>query len=249
MRPFWTLIWVTDMLLELNQVIANYDSGDDILRGVSLHIEAGELVCLVGPNGAGKSTVLRVISGILKPRKGSVVFCSEDVTGQRPDTILRKGICHVPQGRCVFPQMTVWENILMGAYTLTNRKLIKDRLETVCSLFPVLTERRNDRAGLLSGGQQKMVEMARALMLDPKLLLLDEPSLGLEPKSRAAVFERIIELNRAGKTVLLVEQNARSGLQIASRGCVMDLGQIRVEGTGPELLSNPEVRRLYVGER
>ncbi|MFQ5813130.1 MAG: ABC transporter ATP-binding protein [Anaerolineae bacterium] len=235
------------MYFQLQDVVAGYGSGEDILKSVSLEVEQGELVCLIGPNGAGKSTVLRAITGLIRPRAGRVLFQGKDITGLRPDQVLGHGICMVPQGHSVFPEMSVWENLLMGAYTLNDRRVIQERLERVHEIFPLLQERRNERAGQLSGGQQKMVEMGRALMLEPSLMLLDEPSLGLEPRLSRAVFEKIKEVNDSGTSMLIVEQNARRGLEIADRGYVLELGQVRLEGEGQGMLEDPEIKRLYLG--
>jgi branched-chain amino acid transport system ATP-binding protein len=169
------------------------------------------------------------------------------LVGLSPRAILRLGIVQVPQERSLFPTMTVWENVRLGAYSVRDRKLVERRMETVCETFPIVTERRSDLAASLSGGQQKIVEFARALMLDPSLLILDEPSMGLDPKTRSVVFNTIVAMNRAGRTLLLVEQNARSGLGIASHGVVMESGRIRLEGPGSEVLNNPEIGRLYLG--
>jgi branched-chain amino acid transport system ATP-binding protein len=235
-----------EALLELSGVRAGYGGGD-ILHGVDLAVEQGSLSCIVGPNGAGKSTVLRVISGLLRPSAGSVRFRGESLVGLSPRAILRRGIVQVPQERSLFPTMSVWENVRLGAYTLRDRGLIERRMQVVCETFPLVAERRREPAASLSGGQQKIVEFARALMLDPALLILDEPSMGLDPKTRSLVFKTIRTMNESGRTLLLVEQNARSGLGIATRGVVMESGRVRLEGPGPEVLNNPEIGRLYLG--
>lgn len=237
------------MDLEVSGVCAGYGSGEDILRGVDLRVEAGSLVCLIGPNGAGKSTVLRTVTGLIPTRSGTILWAGEPIANLKPHQILARGICHVPQGRSVFPEMTVWENLLMGAYTLEDARLVEERLETVCEFFPLLAERRDVLAAQLSGGQQKMVELGRALMIKPGMMLLDEPSLGLEPRLAGGVFQKIAELNRTGTTILMVEQNARRGLEISDRAYVMELGQIRLEGAGRELVEDPRVRQLYLGRR
>jgi branched-chain amino acid transport system ATP-binding protein len=233
-------------LLELKGLGAGYGGGD-ILQGVDLVVEEGSLTCIVGPNGAGKSTLLRVVSGLLRPSRGSVRFRGESISGLSPRSILNRGIVQVPQERSLFPTMTVWENVRLGAYTVRDRGLVERRLAAVCQTFPIVRERRHEPAASLSGGQQKIVEFARALMLDPSLLILDEPSMGLDPKTRSVVFSTIQSMNQAGHTLLLVEQNARSGLGIASHGVVMESGRIRLEGPGPEVLNNPEIGRLYLG--
>ena len=233
-------------LLELSGVRAGYGGGD-ILQGIDLAIEDGSLACIVGPNGAGKSTVLRVISGLLRPSAGTVRFRGESIAGLSPRAILRRGIVQIPQERSLFPTMTVWENVRLGAYSLSDRRLIEKRMQMVSETFPLVAERRNEPAASLSGGQQKIVEFARALMLDPALLVLDEPSMGLDPKTRTVVFNTIRTMNGAGRTLLLVEQNARSGLGIATHGVVMESGHIRLEGSGPDVLNNPEIGLLYLG--
>jgi len=232
--------------LEMTGVRAGYGGGD-ILQGVDLRVEQGNLACIVGPNGAGKSTILRVISGLLTPSAGTVTFKGESIAGRSPRAILDRGIVQVPQERSLFPTMTVWENVRLGAYTIRDRGLVERRIASVCEMFPMVAERRHEPAASLSGGQQKIVEFARALMLDPTLLILDEPSMGLDPKTRTLVFNTIKTMNEAGRTLLLVEQNARSGLGIATHGIVMESGRVRLEGPGPEVLNNPEIGRLYLG--
>jgi branched-chain amino acid transport system ATP-binding protein len=232
--------------LELAGVRAGYGGGD-ILQGLDLSVDEGSLTCIVGPNGAGKSTVLRVISGLLRPSAGMVRFRGESVAGKSPRAILGRGIVQVPQERSLFPSMSVWENVRLGAFTVRDRRLIERRMAEVCETFPIVAERRWEPAASLSGGQQKIVEFARALMLDPALLILDEPSMGLDPKTRSLVFNTVREMNSAGRTLLLVEQNARSGLGIATHGVVMESGRVRLEGPGPHVLNNPEIGRLYLG--
>jgi branched-chain amino acid transport system ATP-binding protein len=232
--------------LELAGVRAGYGGGD-ILQGLDLSVDEGSLTCIVGPNGAGKSTVLRVISGLLRPSAGTVRFRGESVAGKSPRAILGRGIVQVPQERSLFPTMSVWENVRLGAFTVHDRRLVERRMAAVCETFPIVAERRHEPAASLSGGQQKIVEFARALMLDPALLILDEPSMGLDPKTRSLVFNTVRDMNSAGRTLLLVEQNARSGLGIATHGVVMESGRVRLEGPGPEVLNNPEIGRLYLG--
>src|ERR1700681_2117792 len=233
-------------LLELDGVTAGYGGGD-VLHDLSLSIAEGGITCVVGPNGAGKSTILRLVSGLIKPRLGGLRFRGDSIAALSPGQILRLGIVQVPQERSLFPTMTVWENVRMGAYTLSDRVLMQRRMSIVCETFPVVAERRNERVAALSGGQQKIVEFARALMLDPKLLILDEPSMGLDPKTHSIVFEMIRDMNRAGRTILLVEQNARSGLGLASQGVVLESGRVRLQGTGAEVLGNGEIGRLFLG--
>ncbi|MBI4247176.1 MAG: ABC transporter ATP-binding protein [Candidatus Rokubacteria bacterium] len=219
----------------------------DILHEVTLAVEAGEIVSIIGPNGAGKSTAFKTIVGFLHPRPGRVVFNGEEITGLRPDLVLRRGLAYVPQGRIVFPQMTVLENLEMGAYIETDAARVAAALERVYTLFPILAERRKQTAGTMSGGEQQMVAIARALMTTPKLILLDEPSLGLSPKFVTLIFEKLVEMKRAGYTLMVVEQNAARALAIADRGYVLELGRNRFEGSGRKLLDDPEVKRLYLG--
>ncbi|MGH8860342.1 MAG: ABC transporter ATP-binding protein [Jatrophihabitantaceae bacterium] len=233
-------------LLTLRGVIAGYGSGD-ILKGVDLDVSEGTVTCLIGPNGAGKSTVLKCVSGLLRPRSGTVMFRGEDVTSLSPRQRLALGIVHVPQDRSLFPSMTVWDNLLMGGYTMKDQKKVRERVEAAAATFPICTQRAKEHAGSLSGGEQKQVELARTLVLDPGLILLDEPSIGLDPKSRRQVFASIRSLTEHGRTVLLVEQNARSGLAAADVGAVLETGVVRLVASGASLLDNPEVARLYLG--
>jgi branched-chain amino acid transport system ATP-binding protein len=234
------------MLLELTNVVAGYGGGD-VLQGVSLGVEQGSVTCIVGPNGAGKSTVLRVVSGLLKPRSGEVLFNGRSIGGMSPRQILTLGIVQVAQNHSLFPQMTVRENVRLGAYLLRDRALANRRLAEVEALFPIVAERAQEKAGSLSGGQQRLVEFARSLMLDPALVLLDEPSMGLDPRTLKLVMQTVTTLNATGKTVLLVEQNARAGLAISNHGIVMESGRVRLEGRHDEILGNPEISRLYLG--
>jgi branched-chain amino acid transport system ATP-binding protein len=236
------------MRIALENVVAGYGFGD-VLRGLDLVAEAGEITCLIGPNGAGKSTVLRAVSGLLRPSSGSIMFGDTDITGQSPRRLLALGIVHVPQERSLFPLMTVWENLLLGGYITRDRRSVQKRAEELAERFPLIAERRRERAGSLSGGEQKTVEIARALMLDPKVLLIDEPSIGLAPKARSSVFATLASLSGGGWTILLVEQNARSGLAIAQHGAVLDGGVVKHIGPGSKLLDDPEVGRLYLGVR
>jgi branched-chain amino acid transport system ATP-binding protein len=233
-------------LLELKDVVAGYGQSD-ILREVSLRVEAGGITCVVGPNGAGKSTLLRVISGLLRPRAGAIWFQGEAIAGRSPREILDLGIVHVPQERSLFRTMSVLENVRLGGFRLPYRSLVEQRLKAVTEAFPIVEERGHEPAAALSGGQQKLVEFARAMMLEPQLLIVDEPSMGLDPRARKLVFETVQRLNRMGSTVLLVEQNARSGLRMATRGVVMESGRVRLEGAGSKLLESPEMARLYLG--
>jgi ABC-type branched-subunit amino acid transport system ATPase component len=219
----------------------------DILHEVSLTVGVHEIVSIIGPNGAGKSTAFKTIVGFLRPRTGRVLFNGEDITGTRPDLVLRRGLAYVPQGRIVFPQMTVLENLEMGAYTERDPKRVAAALDQVYRLFPILAERRRQAAGTMSGGEQQMVAIARALMTAPRLIMLDEPSLGLSPKFVTLIFEKLAEMRQAGYTLMLVEQNATRALAIADRGYVLELGRNRFEGAGRTLLADPEVKRLYLG--
>jgi branched-chain amino acid transport system ATP-binding protein len=234
-------------MLELRNLEAGYGHAALVLRDLSIEVREGEIVCLIGPNGAGKSTVLRVASGMLRPRSGAVLLKDQDVSGIPPHKLLKKGMSHVLQGHSVFPEMTVAENVKMGGYTLKDKRILGERLEVVREHFPVISEKWKTPAGLLSGGQQKMVEFGRSLMLDPDVLLLDEPSCGLEPRAMSTVFDEIGRLRDLGKAVLLVEQNARSALAMSDRGCVLDLGQVRIEGPAKQLLDDPELGSLYLG--
>ncbi len=233
-------------LLEAEAVSAGYGKME-ILHGVSLAVRPGEMVSVIGPNGAGKSTALKTIVGLLHPRAGRILFDGREITGLRPDQVLRLGLAYVPQGRIVFPQMTVLENLEMGAYIERNPAHVRDALDRVYALFPILDERKRQKAGTMSGGEQQMVAIARALMTTPKLILLDEPSLGLSPKFVTLIFEKLTEMKRAGYTMMVVEQNAAKALSVADRGYVLELGRNRFEGTGQSLLTDPEVKRLYLG--
>jgi branched-chain amino acid transport system ATP-binding protein len=233
--------------IAVHGVVAGYGYGD-VLRGLDLEVERGKITCLIGPNGAGKSTVLRTISGLLRPSHGTILFEGRQIDGLDPGAILALGIVHVPQERSLFPLMSVWENLLMGAYVLKDRREVRRRAERVAERFPIVAERRHERAGSLSGGEQKLVELGRALMLDPKVLLVDEPSIGLAPRARRHVFDTLRVLSNDGWTILLVEQNARSGLALAHYGAVLDGGALKLTGTGDELLADPRVGELYLGK-
>ena len=234
------------MLLELQNIVAGY-GGSDVLKKVNLKVQSGSITCIVGPNGAGKSTVLRVISGLLKLSSGQITFNDRSISGMSPRQILSLGIVQVPQNHSLFPDISVKENVRMGAYILNNSALVEKRLGEVEELFPIVKERAKDRAVNLSGGQQRLVEFARSLMLEPSLILLDEPSMGLDPITLKQVFETIKLMHTTGRTILLIEQNVRAGLGIATHGVVMESGQIRLEGTDKEILDNPQIGRLYLG--
>jgi branched-chain amino acid transport system ATP-binding protein len=233
-------------ILHVDGVVAGYGRGD-ILRGIGLTLEDGTVTCLVGPNGAGKSTVLKTLSGLLRAREGRILFDGDDITRLSPAQILQRGVVHVAQERSLFPLMTVWDNLLMGGHVIGDRRLVRSRAEAIVERFSLIAERREERAGALSGGQQKLIEIARALMLEPRLILLDEPTMGLDPKARHLIFELIAEINAEGRTVLLVEQNARAGLAIAHHGAVLDMGTVALTGPGPSLLDDPRVAALYLG--
>jgi branched-chain amino acid transport system ATP-binding protein len=233
-------------ILELRGVVAGYGAGD-ILRGVDLDVDMAAITCLIGPNGAGKSTVLKTVSGLLRPRRGTVTFDGREISRLSPKARLRLGVVHVPQERSLFPSMSVWDNVLMGGYLLRDQALLRQRLDQAVAAFPLCAARAHDHAGSLSGGEQKQVELARTLIMDPRLILLDEPSIGLDPKSRQLVFASVQALASTGRTVLLVEQNARSGLAASHTGVVLESGRVRLVDTGSALLDNPEVARLYLG--
>jgi branched-chain amino acid transport system ATP-binding protein len=233
-------------LLRLDAVVAGYAQGL-VLKGVDLTVDVGEVTCLIGPNGAGKSTFLKTVSGLLRPSAGTIFFDNDDITRLSTHERLLRGIVHVPQERSLFPAMSVWDNVLMGAHIVRDSVAVRSRLATVVEMFPIVERRRQAHAGSLSGGEQKIVEIARTLMLDPKLILLDEPSIGLDPRARRLVFDTIRDLTQAGRTVLLVEQNARSGLAVAQHGAVLEGGVVKLEGTGLSLLDDPMVAQLYLG--
>lgn len=234
-----------DLILTVHDLAAGYGKSE-VLHGVNMAIRQGEIVTLVGANGAGKSTTLRSIFGLTTIRSGQIQFKGQDVVGRRPHELVGLGLAFVPQERSVFPSLTVYENLEMGGYSLSKAKTL-ERIEAMCTHFPHLKERRQQKAGTLSGGERQMLAIARGLMTDPALLMLDEPSLGLAPLVVAALFEEVQRVNEHGTTVFLVEQNARRALAVAHRAYVLELGQVRYEGAGSELLSNPDVQRAYLG--
>jgi ABC-type branched-subunit amino acid transport system ATPase component len=233
-------------LLDVHHVNSGYGEMT-ILRDISMRVDAGEVVTLIGPNGAGKSTLLKTIFGLLMPTEGRIRFEDTDITGFKPPTLVRRGMSYVPQVDNVFPSLTVQENLEMGAFVRGDG--LAERLEEMYTFFPTLRLKRKQRVGGLSGGERQMVAMGRALMLDPRLLLLDEPSAGLSPRLVGMVFEKMAEINHAGVALLIVEQNARQALRLSHRGYVLASGQVRLEGRGDQLLSDAEVGRLYFGGR
>jgi branched-chain amino acid transport system ATP-binding protein len=234
------------MLLTVDDVHASYGRFD-VLRGITLGIAVGEIVAVLGPNGAGKSTLLKTIAGFLAPRRGTIRLAGEQVGGLRPRALLDKGVTYVMQRSSIFGKLTILENLELGAYIRPWTSEVKQDIERVLLLFPRLAERRHQRAEGLSGGERRMVEIGRALLLNPKLLLLDEPTMGLAPLVMDLIFEKVLELRAAGTTVLMVEQNARLALEVSDRAYVLEQGQTRIEGRGQELLASDAVRRAYLG--
>ncbi len=234
-------------MLELRNVHTFYGK-IEALKGINLKVNKGEIVCLIGANGAGKTTTLLTISGIVKPKEGDVIFDGKTINNYSPDKIVKLGIVHVPEGRRIFPELTVEENLILGAYIQKDKQKIKENLEKVFTLFPILKERFKQLGGTMSGGEQQMLAIARGLMSEPKILLLDEPSLGLAPKIVERIFDIITEINSEGTPILLVEQNANMALQISTRGYVIETGKIILEGSSKELLNNDEVKKAYLGE-
>ncbi|MQA74515.1 MAG: ATP-binding cassette domain-containing protein [Solirubrobacterales bacterium] len=231
-------------MLRTEELVAGYLPEADILNGVSIRVAEGEIVTIVGPNGAGKSTLIKTIFGLLHPRQGRILFREEEISGRKPHMITRLGLSYVPQLDNVFPTLSVEENLEMGSL---ERDRTREQIDYMCELFPRLGERRGQAAGTMSGGERQMVAMARALMADPQALLLDEPSAGLAPAFVDAIFEKVEDINRAGVTIVMVEQNARRALAMSDRGYVLDLGRDRFEGPGRELLADPKVAELYLG--
>jgi ABC-type branched-subunit amino acid transport system ATPase component len=233
-------------MLQLVNIFAGYGGGD-VLKGVDLVVERGSLTCIVGPNGAGKSTVLRVISGLLAPRRGTITFNGRSIVGMSAPHILKLGIAQIPQEHSLFRDMTVEENVRLGGYLLREKGHLTRRLAQIQERFPIVKERAKEQARSLSGGQQRQVEIARALMLNPTLALVDEPSMSLDPKTLAQVFEAIVQMHNSGTTVLLVEQNVRAGLSIATYGVVMESGMVRMQGPAQTVRADPEMGHLFFG--
>jgi len=238
---------VTTPLLELKDLQVAY-GGIQAVKGIDLSVDQGELVCLIGANGAGKTTTLKGITGLQPIKSGKIHYAGEDITGKPAFQLVRKGLSMVPEGRGVFGALTIEENLAMGAYARDDRAAIKEDVERVFGLFPRLKERRKQTAGTLSGGEQQMLAMGRALMSRPKLLLLDEPSMGLAPLMVQKVFETVVAVSKEGVTILLIEQNAKLALEVSSRGYVMESGEITLQGKAKQLLSDPKVRAAYLGE-
>jgi len=232
-------------ILEAENITAGYTSEVNILSNVGMRLKSGQIVSVIGPNGAGKSTLLKTIFGILKPANGKIRLRGADITGLKPDKIAKKGISYVPQVNNVFPSLTIQENLDMGAFIRSDD--YSQRLDQIYQLFPILGERKKQKAGQLSGGQRQMVAMGRALMVDPQVLLLDEPSAGLAPNLVEMIFEKIIDINKTGVSMIIVEQNAREALKMADHGYVLAMGRNVLDDSGKALLNNEEVGRLYLG--
>ena len=234
------------MLLEVKDLTVYYGAVK-ALEGVSFRVDEGEIVAMIGPNGAGKSTALKAVSGLVTPTAGEILFQGEKINGLRPDELVRQGLSLVPEGRRLFPTMTVLENLEMGAFIRDDDGAVREDLDRVFALFPHLKERRSQKAGTLSSGEQQMLAMGRALMLKPELLLADEPSLGLSPNYTELIFEKLTEVNKSGTSVLLVEQNAQMALKIAHRGYVFKIGEIVLADSGKNLMGNEEVKKAFLG--
>jgi branched-chain amino acid transport system ATP-binding protein len=235
--------------LIIENIVAGYGSGPNILRDLSLTVTSGKTYCIIGPNGAGKSTLIKVIAGLIKPREGRITYKGGLISGLRPDQIMQQGICYVPSDRSLFPDMTVKENLRMGGYVLRKPRLVEQRIEDIFAQFPILKEKSSQLAKTLSGGQQQLTAIARTMVLEPELIMLDEPSLGLAPKVVQQIFGTIAQLRQKGLTIILVEQNARKGLQNADQGVVLDLGTNSFERPAEEVLQDPRIQELYLGKR
>ena len=232
--------------VSFKNVVAGYGGGD-VLKGVEFDVPQGGVTCIVGPNGSGKSTLLKTVSGLVRPRLGEIWFKGVNLVGKTPKEILQLGVVQVPQNHSLFREMSVDENVRLGAFLVKDKQLVNQRMATIQEMFPIVAERANDKAGSLSGGQQRLVEFARCLMLEPDLVVLDEPSMGLDPKTLRSMFATIKMMNAVGRTVLLVEQNARQALKMSHFGVVLENGKVRLSGTGTDVLNNPEIGALYLG--
>jgi branched-chain amino acid transport system ATP-binding protein len=245
----WSTSTSVKNMLRIRNLVAGYGKLN-VFKGLSLHVNPGEIVTIIGANGAGKSTLLHAIAGLIGSTSGSIQLSGTEIRGMPPEAIVALGCSLVPEGRQMFATMTVWENLLLGGYLSLkkNRRKAAQRLDRIFQIFPILTERKSQHAGTLSGGEQQMLAIARSLMSEPKLVMMDEPSMGLAPLIVRDIFAIIEKLRVDGKTILLIEQNARAALKIANRGYVMETGAIVLEGSSEELLSNPDVQRAYLGK-
>jgi len=232
--------------VSFKNIVAGYGGGD-VLKGVEFDVPQGGVTCIVGPNGSGKSTLLKTVSGLVRPRIGEIWFKGVNLVGKTPKEILQLGVVQVPQNHSLFREMSVDENVRLGAFLVKDKQLVNQRMAAIQEMFPIVAERANDKAGSLSGGQQRLVEFARCLMLEPDLVVLDEPSMGLDPKTLRSMFATIKMMNSVGRTVLLVEQNARQALKMSHFGVVLENGKVRLSGTGTDVLNNPEIGALYLG--
>lgn len=244
---------MTECMLKLENVVAGYGYGPDIIKNINLELNKGDIKCIIGPNGAGKSTVLKAIAGIIKPRNGTVVFNSDNgeinLSGMETYKIMKTGLCFIPQDRSLFSTLTVSENLAMAGYTLNDKQEVKNRTEEVLETFPRLRERLSQYAGTMSGGEQQQLIFARAIILKPRVILIDEPSLGLAPAIVEQAFQHIENIAKTGVSILLVEQNARRGLSSSNFGTVMDLGEIVFEKEANEVLNDDRIQELYLGKR
>ncbi|NWG04935.1 MAG: ABC transporter ATP-binding protein [Syntrophaceae bacterium] len=233
-------------MLDVQNIYSGYGK-IEVLHGVSIHVEKDEIVCIIGPNGSGKSTLLKTLFGLIQPRRGSILFFGKDITQAEPEEMAGMGISYIPQGRNIFPSLTVKENLEMGGSPIRHAKTIEQAMASIFQRYPILENRRQIKAGSLSGGERQLLAFAMGMMVQPKLMLLDEPSLGLAPKIIEEIYEEITTINREGVTFIIVEQNARKVLRLAHRAYVLELGKNRLEDTGEGLLNNEEVKRLYLG--